>query len=131
MSMQDPTADMLTRIRNAQMMGHEQVSMPSSTIKVNIARVLKDEGYILDLDEKVDGAKKTLTIKLKYYNEKPVIEEIKRISKPSLRIYQPKDKLPKVKSGYGIAIISTSRGIMTDKKARELGCGGEVLCIVA
>ena len=131
MSSQDVIADMLTRIRNAQMANHQSVSVPGSKLKLALASVLKEEGYVDSYKEVVEGAKKTLVIELKYYMGKPVIEMIKRVSKPSLRIYKNKDELPRVKDGLGIAILSTSRGVMVDKKARELGCGGEILCIVA
>ena len=131
MSMSDPIADMLIRIRNAQMVGHTEVSMPASKLKASIAQVLKDEGYIEDFALRDDGVKKQLRIGLKYYAGKPVIEKIERISRPGLRIYKPKDDLPKVMNGLGVAIVSTSRGVMTDRKARGLGVGGEVLCIVA
>lgn len=130
MSMQDTIADMLTRVRNAQMIEHDSVKMPSSKIKKNIAQVLMEEGFIESFEES-GTTKKSLSIKLKYYDGKPVIELIKRVSKPSLRIYQKKDEIPKVNGGLGLAIVSTSKGIMSDKKARQLGCGGEVLCIVA
>ncbi len=130
MSMTDPIADMLTRIRNAQMIERETVEMPSSKVKVAIARVLQDEGYIEGF--RVDGeAKPLLTIALKYHGGRPVIEKIERVSKPGLRIYRSKDEIPPVMNGLGIAIVSTSRGVMTDRKARATGVGGEVLCIVA
>ena len=130
MSMSDPIADMLTRIRNAQMREEAVVAMPSSKVKLAIARVLKDEGYIEDL--KVSGEEKpVLEIALKYYAGRPVIERIERVSKPGLRIYKSKDDIPRVMNGLGIAIVSTSRGVMTDRKARANGVGGEVLCIVA
>ena len=130
MSMTDPIADMLTRIRNAQMVGHTEASMPCSKLKVSIAQVLKDEGYIDGF--KVNGeAKPTLEIALRYYSGRPVIEKIERVSKPGLRIYKQKDDIPKVMNGLGIAIVSTSHGVMTDRKARATGVGGEVLCIVA
>jgi small subunit ribosomal protein S8 len=130
MSMTDPIADMLTRIRNAQMTERARVAMPSSKVKVAIARVLKDEGYIDDF--RVDGEMKpVLEIALKYYAGRPVIEKIERVSKPGLRIYRSKDEIPPVMNGLGIAIVSTSRGVMTDRKARASGVGGEVLCIVA
>jgi small subunit ribosomal protein S8 len=125
MSMSDPIADMLTRIRNAQAMEKTSVKMPMSKVKAAIARVLKDEGYIEDF--KVAE----LEIGLKYYAGRPVIETIKRISKPGLRIYRGKDDLPSVMNGLGVAIVSTPQGVMTDRKARSLGMGGEVLCTVA
>ena len=131
MSMSDPIADMLTRIRNAQMVEKVSVTMPSSKVKVAIAQVLKDEGYIDDFAVKAEGAKSELNIALKYYAGRPVIEKIERVSKPGLRIYKGKDDIPRVMNGLGIAIVSTSRGVMTDRKARATGVGGEVLCIVA
>src|SRR5512137_745375 len=130
MSMTDPIADMLTRIRNAQMVEHAVVAMPSSKVKLAIARVLKDEGYIDDF--KVSGeTKPVLEIALKYYAGRPVIERIERVSSPGLRVYKGKGDIPRVMNGLGIAIVSTSRGVMTDRKARATGVGGEVLCIVA
>jgi small subunit ribosomal protein S8 len=130
MSMSDPIADMLTRIRNAQMTEKATCEMPSSKVKVAIARVLKDEGYIDGF--KVAGEQKpVLEIALKYYAGRPVIEKIERVSKPGLRIYKNKDAIPPVMNGLGIAIVSTSQGVMTDRKARASGVGGEVLCIVA
>ena len=130
MSMSDPIADMLTRIRNAQMTEKTTCEMPSSKVKVAIARVLKDEGYIDGF--KVGGEQKpVLEIALKYYAGRPVIEKIERVSKPGLRIYKAKDDIPPVMNGLGIAIVSTSHGVMTDRKARATGVGGEVLCIVA
>lgn len=134
MSNQDQISDMLTRIRNAQKSLKPSVSMDASTLKVAIANVLKNEGYVTDFAvEAVEGSacKKKLTIVLKYYNKKPVIELIKRISRPGLRAYKPVDDLPKVLDGFGIAILSTSKGVMTEKAARQLGVGGEVLCHVA
>ena len=131
MSMTDPIADMLTRIRNAQMVGQVEVSMPCSKLKISIAQVLKDEGYVEDFAVRENGPKKELRIGLKYYAGRPVIERIERISKPGLRVYKGRDNLPKVMNGLGIAILSTSRGVMTDSKARANGVGGEVLCIVA
>ena len=132
MSMTDPIADMLTRIRNAQMREETLVKMPSSRVKQAIAKVLKDEGYIDGF--KVSGAeevKPTLEIGLKYHAGRPVIEKIERVSRPGLRIYKGKDDIPRVMNGLGIAIVSTSQGVMTDRKARATGVGGEVLCIVA
>jgi small subunit ribosomal protein S8 len=135
MSMTDPIADMLVRIRNAQMVGHVEVSMPASKLKASIAKVLKDEGYIEDfaIREKSgdDSIKKELAIGLKYYAGKPVIERLERVSKPGLRVYKGRDDIPKVLNGLGVAILSTSRGVMTDRKARADGVGGEILCIVA
>ena len=129
MSLQDPISDMLTRVRNAQKASKVSVTMPSSSQKVNIATVLKDEGYIGSFKTS-DGSKKELTIELKYYQGKPVIESIKRISKPGLRIFKSKDDLPSINGGLGIAIISTSGGLMTEKQARAAGHGGEVICSV-
>jgi small subunit ribosomal protein S8 len=131
MSMTDPIADMLTRIRNAQMAEKMAVSMPSSKIKVAIAKVLKDEGYIDDFAVRGNTGKNELDIALKYYAGRPVIERIERVSKPGLRVYKGKDDLPKVLNGLGIAIVSTPQGVMTDRGARAANTGGEVLCIVA
>ncbi len=131
MSMQDQIADMLCRIRNAQMMHFEKVSMPSSKLKMAIAKVLQAQGYISGYQvEEVDN-KPSLTISLKYFQGKPVIEEIKRVSRPGLRIYKSSVELPKVKNGLGILIVSTPKGLMTDHEARALGQGGEVLCTVS
>ncbi|MEH6347903.1 MAG: 30S ribosomal protein S8 [Bermanella sp.] len=129
MSMQDTLADMLTRIRNAQGAGKATVAMPSSKVKASVAEVLKSEGYIADfaVDENV---KPTLSIDLKYYEGKPVIERLERVSRPGLRTYKSSTELPKVEAGLGIAIISTSKGIMTDRAARAAGIGGEVICTV-
>lgn len=129
MSMQDPLADMLTRIRNAQMVGKTSVSMPSSKLKANVANVLKDEGYIIDFNVSQES-KAELTIELKYFEGKPVIAEIDRVSRPGLRSYAGKGKLPSVRGGLGVAIVTTSRGVMTDRAARAAGIGGEVLCTV-
>ncbi len=129
MSLQDPVSDMLTRIRNAQKAEKVSVRMPSSRHKEDIARVLKDEGYITDYAVS-DDVKKELTITLKYFQGKPVIEEIKRVSRPGLRIFKSKDELPSVNGGLGIAIVSTSKGVMTEKQARASGNGGEVICTV-
>jgi small subunit ribosomal protein S8 len=129
--MTDPIADMLTRIRNAQSSEKKSVAMPASRLKSAIAQVLKDEGYIEDFAVREGEGKPQLEIGLKYYAGKPVIERIERVSRPGLRIYRPKDELPKVMNGLGVAIVSTSRGVMTDRKARGMGVGGEVLCIVA
>lgn len=132
MSMTDPVADMLTRIRNGQNVSLETVSMPSSRLKEAIATVLQDEGYISSF--KVDeaaGNKRELTISLKYFEGKPVIEKIQKVSKPGLRIYRGKDDLPTVMGGLGVAIVSTSEGVMSDRAARAKGHGGEVICIVA
>ncbi|HVL35724.1 MAG TPA: 30S ribosomal protein S8 [Burkholderiales bacterium] len=131
MSMSDPIADMLTRIRNAQMVGHAEVVMPASRLKASIARVLKDEGYIDDFALRENGVRKELAIALKYYAGRPVIERLERVSKPGLRVYKGRDDIPRVMNGLGVAILSTSRGLMTDRKARAEGVGGEVLCIVA
>ena len=131
MSMSDPIADMLTRIRNAQMVGHTEVAMPASRLKASIAKVLKDEGYIEDFALRDNGVKKELRIGLKYYASRPVIERLERVSKPGLRVYRGRDDIPRVMNGLGVAILSTSRGVMTDRKARADGVGGEVLCIVA
>ncbi len=130
MSMNDPIADMLTRIRNGQRANKPAVSMPSSKIKLEIARVLQEEGYIAGFT--TDGADKPeLTIELKYFNGKAVIEKIQRVSRTGLRIFKGKEDLPKVNSGLSIAIISTSKGLMTDRAARAAGVGGEVICVVA
>jgi small subunit ribosomal protein S8 len=131
MSMTDPVADMLTRIRNAQMAEKLSVTMPSSKLKVAIAKVLKDEGYIDDFAIRENGAKPELDLALKYYAGRPVIERIERVSKPGLRVYKGKDDLPRVMNGLGVAIVSTPKGVMTDRRARAGNMGGEVLCIVA
>jgi small subunit ribosomal protein S8 len=131
MSMSDPIADMLTRIRNAQQVDKVTVAMPSSKLKVAIAAVLADEGYIDSFQVKGDQAKPELEITLKYYAGRPVIERIERVSKPGLRIYKGRSNIPQVMNGLGVAIVSTSRGVMTDRKARANGVGGEVLCYVA
>ena len=130
MSMTDPIADMLTRIRNALAAGKTDVSMPMSKQKQAIAQVLKDEGYISDFSATEQDGKPSLTVTLKYYEGKPVIDKIKRVSRPGLRIYKGKDQLPKVMGGLGVAIVSTSAGLMTDRAARKAGYGGEVLCYV-
>ncbi|WP_330925183.1 30S ribosomal protein S8 [Candidatus Sororendozoicomonas aggregata] len=129
MSMQDPLADMLTRIRNAQMAEHASVSMPSSKVKQAVASVLKEEGFITDFHVEGD-LKQSLVIDLKYFNGKPVIESLRRDSRPGLRNYAGKGSLPKVNGGLGIAIVSTNKGVMTDRAARAVGVGGEVLCTV-
>lgn len=131
MSMSDPVADMLTRIRNAQLSEKQAVAIPASKLKSAIARVLKDEGYIEDFAVRDNNGKPLLEISLKYYAGRPVIEKIERISRPGLRMYKPSRDIPNVMNGLGIAIVSTSKGVMTDRKARGLGVGGEVLCIVA
>lgn len=131
MSMTDPIADMLTRIRNAQQAKKTDVSMPSSNVKVSIAKVLEDEGYISAINvNDVDG-KAVLSIALKYFDGKAVISQIDRVSRPGLRVYKAANEIPKVIDGLGVAIVSTSQGVMTDRKARELGQGGEVLCAVS
>lgn len=131
MSMNDPISDMLTRIRNGQRAQKKSVTMPSSKLKLAIAQVLQDEGYIGGFSKTELDGHPAVTIELKYFNGQPVIEEIQRVSKPGLRIYKSKDELPQVLGGLGIAIVSTSGGVMTDRAARKAGCGGEVLCIVA
>ncbi len=131
MSMSDPIADMLTRIRNAQGVQKASVVMPSSKVKVAIANVLRDEGYIEDFAVAQDSGKAELKIGLKYYAGRPVIERIERVSRPGLRIYKGKDEIPSVMNGLGVAIVSTPRGVMTDRKARATGVGGEVICYVA
>ncbi|MCQ4348383.1 30S ribosomal protein S8 [Pseudomonas stutzeri] len=129
MSMQDPLADMLTRIRNAQMAEKTVVTMPSSKLKAAVAKVLKDEGYIADFQVSGD-VKQQLSIELKYFEGKPVIEELKRVSRPGLRQYKGVEQLPKVRGGLGVSIVSTNKGVMTDRAARAAGVGGEVLCTV-
>ncbi|MBQ0834589.1 MULTISPECIES: 30S ribosomal protein S8 [unclassified Marinobacter] len=129
MSMQDTLADMVTRIRNAQMASKTDVTMPSSKMKISVAQVLKDEGYVGDFSVSAD-VKPELTITLKYFGGKPVIEQIKRVSRPSLRQYKGTGELPKVSGGLGVAIVSTSKGVMTDRAARAAGVGGEVICTV-
>ncbi|MDD2700309.1 MAG: 30S ribosomal protein S8 [Sideroxydans sp.] len=131
MSMSDPIADMLTRIRNAQMAEKTIVAMPSSKIKVAIAKVLLDEGYVEGFKVMENDGKPTLEVGLKYYADRPVIEKIQRVSRPGLRVYKGSEDIPRVMNGLGIAIVSTSKGLMTDHKARANGIGGEVLCIVA
>ena len=131
MSMSDPIADMLTRIRNAQSVAKAAVTMPSSKLKVAIAQVLKDEGYIDGFAVKSEGGKSNLEVALKYYAGRPVIERIERVSRPGLRIYKGRDAIPLVMNGLGVAIVTTPRGVMTDRKARQTGVGGEVLCYVA
>jgi small subunit ribosomal protein S8 len=131
MSMSDPIADMLTRIRNAQMTNKLSVSMPASKVKGAIANVLKDEGYIEDFAVQSNDGKPLLSISLKYYAGRPVIEKIERISKPGLRVYKANGEIPKVMNGLGVTIVSTSKGVMTDRKAQAAGIGGELLCVVA
>lgn len=130
MSMSDPIADMLTRIRNAQQARKTQVTMPSSKQKLSILKVLQDEGFINGFDETADGAKKSVVVTLRYYEGKGVINNLKRVSRPGLRIYRNKDELPRVLDGLGIAIVSTSKGVMSDRAARSAGHGGEVICTV-
>jgi small subunit ribosomal protein S8 len=130
MSMQDPLSDMLTRIRNAQMAGKKRVEMPGSKLKVAVAKVLKDEGYVDSFSATSENGKPRLAIDLKYYLGKPVIAEINRVSRPGLRTYSGRGELPSVRTGLGVAIISTSQGVMTDRAARAAGVGGEVLCTV-
>ena len=131
MSMSDPIADFLTRIRNGQLSGKPEVAMPASRIKLALAKVLKDEGYIEDFAIDGEAKKPTVKVRLKYYQGRPVIERIERVSRPGLRVYRAKDELPKILGGMGVAIISTSQGVMTDRQARAAGHGGEVLCIVS
>ena len=130
MSMTDPIADMLTRVRNAQTAHKSQTSMPSSKLKIAIAKTLKDEGYIQDYTVTEDS-KPTLTIVLKYFKGKPVIEMLHRVSRPGLRVFKGKDEIPQVRGGLGVAIVSTSKGVMSDRAARADGNGGEVLCVIA
>ena len=131
MSLQDQISDMLTRVRNGQHRSKREVSMPSSKLKIAVAKILHEEGYITGFSVNEDTAKPVLTIELKYFEGKPVIELLRRVSTPGLRRYSPGDKLPRVHGGLGTAIISTSRGVMTDRNARQLGIGGEIICIVA
>ena len=131
MSMSDPIADMLTRIRNAQMVEKTSVAMPSSKLKTAIAQVLKDEGYIDGFQVKTESGKSQLEISLKYYAGRPVIERIERVSRPGLRIYKGRHDIPQVQNGLGVAIVTTPKGVMTDRKARAAGIGGEVRCYVA
>jgi small subunit ribosomal protein S8 len=130
MSMSDPIADMLTRIRNAQATEKASVLVPASKVKQSIAQVLKDEGYIEDFALRTHDGRAVIEIGLKYYAGKPVIEKIERVSRPGLRIYKRRDDIPRVMNGLGVAIVSTSKGVMTDRRARDTGLGGEVLCIV-
>ncbi len=131
MTMTDPISDMLTRIRNGQKARKVSVSMPASKQKEAVARVLKDEGYITDYSTDGEGASKSMTVELKYFEGVPVIEKIQRASRPGLRVYRGKDDLPKVLGGLGVAIVSTSAGVMSDRQAREKGIGGEVICVVS
>jgi small subunit ribosomal protein S8 len=131
MSMTDPVADLLTRIRNGQSAGKANISLDSSKIKTAIAKVLKDEGYVADFHVETETGKPRLVVDLKYYEGRPVIDRLERVSRPGLRVYRGKDELPKVLGGMGTVIVSTPRGVMTDRQARDAGQGGEVLCIVA
>jgi small subunit ribosomal protein S8 len=131
MSMTDPIADFLTRIRNGQRASKPEVGMPASRIKLALAKVLKDEGYIEDFSTAAADGKSTLTVRLKYYQGRPVIDRLERVSRPGLRVYKGKDDLPRILGGMGVAIVSTSRGVMTDREARAGGHGGEILCIVS
>jgi len=130
MAMSDPIADLLTRIRNAQRAGKSEVAIPGSRLKKAVAEVMKDEGYIASFEVTEVDKKQTLSVKLKYFEGKPVIDKIRRISRPGLRVYKAANELPKVDGGLGIAIVSTSKGVMTDRAARKLGLGGEVMCYV-
>ena len=131
MSMTDPIADLLTRIRNGQTAGKAEVRLASSRLKTAIVKVLRDEGYIADFRLEEDSGKPTLTIGLKYFEGRPVIDRLERVSRPGLRVYKGKDELPSILGGLGIAIVSTSQGVMSDRQARAAGHGGEVLCIVS
>ncbi len=131
MSMNDPLSDMLTRIRNGQVARKTSVTMPASKLKLAVVRVLEEEGYVSGVTESDDDVKKTITVELKYHRDEPVIERIERVSRPGLRVYKNANELPKVQGGLGVAIVSTSRGIMSDRRARAEGHGGEVLCIVS
>jgi small subunit ribosomal protein S8 len=131
MSMTDPIADLLTRIRNAQLARKTEVSVSSSKLKTALVKVLKEEGYVAGFQVTNDGVKQTLNIELKYYDGRPVIDRLERVSRPGLRIYRGKAELPKIQGGLGTAIVSTPKGVMTDKQARAIGQGGEVLCIVS
>ena len=131
MSMTDPIADFLTRIRNGQSSGKTEINVPASKVKLAIAKVLKDEGYIEDFAANANDGKPTLAVQLKYYQGRPVIDRLERVSRPGLRVYKGKDELPSILGGLGIAIVSTSQGVMSDRQARAAGHGGEVLCIVS
>jgi small subunit ribosomal protein S8 len=131
MSINDPIGDFLTRIRNGQQARKRTISSPSSTVRESIAAVLKDEGYIADYAVTAEGRKKILTVTLKYYQGKPVIERLERVSKPSLRVYKGRGEVPKVLGGLGVAILTTSQGVVSDRKARAAGIGGEVICVVS
>jgi small subunit ribosomal protein S8 len=131
MSMTDPIADLLTRIRNAQLARKTEVQVSNSKLKTALVKVLKDEGYVANFQVTTEGAKSTLNIELKYFEGRPVIDRLERVSRPGLRIYRGKTELPKIQGGLGTAIVSTPKGVMTDKQARAIGQGGEVLCIVS
>ncbi|HEX7046394.1 MAG TPA: 30S ribosomal protein S8 [Gammaproteobacteria bacterium] len=131
MSMTDPISDLLTRVRNGQLSGKTEVKAPASKLKVEVLRVLKEEGYIADFAKQEEDGKPVLSIQLKYYQGEPVIAKLQRVSRPGLRVYKGKDELPKVLGGLGVAIISTSKGVMSDRAARANGQGGEVLCVVS
>ena len=131
MSMTDPISDLLTRIRNGQLSGKTEVKAPASKLKAEVLRVLKEEGYIADFQKAEEDGKAVLSVKLKYYQGEPVIAKISRVSRPGLRVYKGKDELPKVLGGLGVAIVSTSKGVMSDRAARASGQGGEVLCVVS
>lgn len=131
MTMQDPIADMLTRIRNGQAARKAEVTMPESKQRVAIAEVLKREGYIEDFRSEANEVLRTLTITLKYFEGRPVIEDLRRVSRPGLRVYRAKDAIPKVRGGLGVTVLSTSRGVLTDREARRQGLGGEIICYVA
>ncbi|QJD31052.1 30S ribosomal protein S8 [Methylococcus geothermalis] len=130
MSMSDPLSDLLTRIRNGQAAGKSEIVVPASKLKRAVCQVLKDEGYIAGFADATEQGKPTLRVELKYYNGAPVIDKIRRVSKPGCRRYRGRDEMPKVMGGFGIAIVSTSKGVMSDRKARVLGEGGEILCVV-
>lgn len=130
MSLSDPISDMLTRIRNASRAGARDVAIPHSRLKGEIARILKGEGYIVDFEAEKDGAKKTLKLRLRYRGDRPVIRGLRRVSKPGIRRYVTVDKVPRVVGGTGVAVLSTSRGVLTDREARKAGVGGEVLCYI-
>lgn len=131
MTMSDPLADLLTRIRNAQRAGLPDVELPSSSLKREVARVLQEEGYLEEVQERAEGPFPLLSIRLRYHEGKPAIRMLRRVSRPGLRVYRDRRRLPRVQNGYGVAVISTSRGVMSDRQARELGEGGEILCLVS
>jgi small subunit ribosomal protein S8 len=131
MTMSDPLADLLTRIRNAQRAGHAEVELPSSRLKREVARVLKEEGYLDEVNEHNDGPIPLLKIRLRYHEGRPAIRLLRRVSRPGLRVYRDRRRLPRVQNGYGVAVISTSRGVMSDRQARVIGEGGEILCLVS